>query len=200
MPLLSFDELSAIAQHQMSRWSEWKWAHCARVATLSRDFAAYLKFPASDQESLYQAGLLHDWGQIISMDRSLDWKPQEAISYEDMAQIRSHSQESAIMLQRFYSCPDLVDLVMAHHCRLSHVTRLGVDCGYPREYCQNIQLTPRHWALILPDMYDAMTGKRKYSQPLDKNTALLALRNDAAIGALDGTMVKAFCNWQGSLV
>jgi len=195
---LGLEQLRAIAEHQMNRWSSWRWMHCVRVANISRHFAAHLQKSVDDQNLLFYAGSLHDWGQLIAMDRGLDWKPHDALSDVDIQQIRLHPEEARLMVNSLGRHPALADLIVSHHCRLPH--RVGrskeIDCGYPCNWCKNLKFTDLHWILILSDIYDAMTGRRDYRAPISKAAALLSIRNDVAIGAIDADMAVQFVKWQ----
>jgi putative nucleotidyltransferase with HDIG domain len=199
MTLLSFREVSDIAEYQLLRWSPWKWFHCCRVSKIAAAFAKHIGLSVEDQRALFEAGILHDFGQLLCMNRDLDWKIKDFLTERDLLEIRSHPDEGYLLLLHFYNQPEVVELVRSHHCRLPlGIENEGNEHGYPPEFCKALEWQSKHWCLILADMFDAMVGERPYAQPLTPASALLMLRNDAAIGMLDREMVGQFCSWMNS--
>ena len=69
---MRLEEITQIAHAQLEIWCGWKLLHCQEVARISFEFATYLDLPLEDRQWVHAAGLLHDWGQLTSYDRTLD--------------------------------------------------------------------------------------------------------------------------------
>ncbi len=143
-------------------------SHSERVAELAVGTGAQLGFDADLQRTLRRAGLLHDIGKLAVSNRILD-KPGKLTDAEFDA-IKSHPVYTLQILERAPCFEQFAELAANHHEKLD-------GSGYPRRLvAEQLDLPMR--VLAVSDIYEALTAKRPYREPLEPAQALAIIDRD----------------------
>ncbi|MDD2971906.1 MAG: two-component regulator propeller domain-containing protein [Lachnospiraceae bacterium] len=145
--------------------------HSVRVAGYSREIARRLLLSEEEQEQVYYIALLHDIGKIGIPDAILN-KPDK-LTNEEYEIMKTHTTIGANILKDFTALPHIGDGAAGHHENFD-------GTGYPERKKANEQ--PLVVQIIrVADSYDAMSTKRSYRDPLDKNIILNELKDNSGI-------------------
>lgn len=126
--------------------------HSKRVALYSAQIAEKFGCDELDQKIMYQAGLLHDIGKILTPE-SILLKPRKFNRHEYTI-IKNHSTDGEKMLSFISAFKPYMPLVRHHHERYD-------GGGYPDGLkAESIPLLSR--ILSIADAFDAMTTNRIY--------------------------------------
>lgn len=140
--------------------------HSERVATYSRDIARAMGFGQKECDFIYEAGILHDIGKIITPDAIL-LKPGKLTS-EEYDLIKEHVSASFLILSDVPMYKELANIVYSHH-------EYYDGSGYPRALKgEEIPLFAR--IMTIADSFDAMTTSRVYKPRKSKNEAIEELK------------------------
>jgi diguanylate cyclase (GGDEF)-like protein/putative nucleotidyltransferase with HDIG domain len=139
--------------------------HSERVAALACELAAEAEWSAMDVARLHDAALVHDVGKIGVPDAVLSKAGR--LTGEEYDIIKRHADLGARIVAGVLD-PEQVAWVRGHHER--HDGR-----GYPDGLAGD-QITQGAWLLALADAWDAMTGARVYSAPMELEAALEEVR------------------------
>lgn len=126
--------------------------HSERVALYSKSIAKAMGFEEKECDLIYQAGILHDIGKIITPDTIL-LKPGK-LTNEEYLLIKEHVTTSYLILSNVPMYKELANIVYCHHERYD-------GSGYPRALKgEEILLFGR--IMSVADSFDAMTTSRIY--------------------------------------
>ena len=148
--------------------------HSERVAELAVGTAAVLGFDAHACRTLKRAGLLHDIGKLAISNKILD-KPG-TLTDEEYRAIQTHPTYTQRILERAPCFAELAELAANHHEKLD-------GSGYPRRITADMLDLPMR-VLAVADIYEALTAKRPYRDPLAPEIALSIIDKDVP-GKLD---------------
>jgi putative nucleotidyltransferase with HDIG domain len=155
--------------------------HSAAVSRYSREIARAAGLSERDQELVHTAGLLHDIGKFIFPDHIL--KADAPLSEEDWHIVRRHPYQGAKIVSQVDGYGPVADIVLAHHERPD-------GTGYPRGLLgEEIPVLSR--ILSVADIYDVMTARDSYREPVTPQEAIAELRRVAG-RQLDGRLVEVF--------
>lgn len=155
--------------------------HSAAVAIYSRDIAARMGLPASDQQLVHLCGLVHDIGKV-GLPAGLLEKPG-ALTLEERRLMEDHSAIGERILSKVEDYAEIARIVRHHHER---VDGLGYPDGLPDE---DIPLLAK--IIAVADAYDAMTSDRPYRDAMPSRVARLRLAQ-AVESQFDTSVVAAF--------
>lgn len=154
--------------------------HSKRVAIYSSKIAAALNLSQVDQNTLYQAGLLHDIGKMLTPE-SILLKPRK-FNRSEYAIIKRHSEDGARMLSFISVFKAYAPIVRHHHERFDGE-------GYPdRLKGEDIPLLSR--IMSVADAFDAMTTNRIYKTRKNIEDAITELKRCSG-GQFDKDVVDA---------
>jgi putative nucleotidyltransferase with HDIG domain len=155
--------------------------HSAAVARYSKEIAKAIGCSDEEQELVHTAGLLHDIGKFIFPDRIL--KGDSKLSDEDWNTIKMHPYQGARIVSQIEGYGPVGDIILAHHERID-------GKGYPNALeGEDIPLLSR--IISVSDIYDVMTARDSYRQPVSSFEAITELRRVAGT-QLDARLVDAF--------
>ena len=155
--------------------------HAAAVARYAKALASELDCDEQELDTMHAAGLLHEIGKFTWPDRVLH---AEVIADEDMAIVRNHPREGAILVGALDGYGPVAEAILYHHERLD-------GCGYPAGLIgKEIPLASRMLAICCT--YDTMTSGQGYRSPMPPREAMVELRNAARNGQLDPEIVERF--------
>lgn len=155
--------------------------HAAAVASYAKALAIELGCSDEERDVVRTAGLLHEIGKFTWPDRVLHAK---SVSEEDMAIVKSHPQEGAILVGALDGYGPVADAILYHHERID-------GRGYPAGLIgQEIPLASR--ILAICSAYDTMTARESYRAPMTPQEAMHELRIAAERGQLDPELVETF--------
>lgn len=155
--------------------------HAAAVARYAKALASELGCSEEDQDEIHAAGLLHEIGKFTWPDRVLH---AEVIQDEDLAMVRDHPQEGAVLVGALDGYGPVADAILYHHERAD-------GRGYPAGLIGNeIPLASRILAICCT--YHTMAAGQSYRQPMKPEEAIEELRNGARNGQFDSELVETF--------
>jgi HD-GYP domain-containing protein (c-di-GMP phosphodiesterase class II) len=158
--------------------------HSARVAHYSVGIARTLDQPVSAQYAIYYAALLHDYGKI-GIDDAVLKKPGR-LTPDEFDHIKLHPKFTYDILSKIDFPPELAELPMmaaSHHERWD-------GTGYP--WGLKEEATPLAGRIIaVADVYDSLTRKRHYRDPMPLDEVLSYLEEGRA-SHFDPTCLDAF--------
>lgn len=128
--------------------------HSERVAQYSKEIAEAMELPQEEINMIYEAGILHDIGKIITPDIIL-LKPGN-LTEDEFALIQEHPAFAYKILTKIPMYHKLANIVYAHHENFD-------GSGYPQSIKGNeIPLLSR--IMSVADSFDAMTTNRIYKE------------------------------------
>jgi putative nucleotidyltransferase with HDIG domain len=142
--------------------------HSERVAEIAVGTAKVLGFDAQARRTLKRAGLLHDIGKLAISNKILD-KPGK-LSDEEFRAVKTHPAYTLKILERAPCFAEFADLAANHHEKLD-------GTGYPRGLKGDALDLPMR-VLAVADIYEALTAKRPYRDPLPIEVALGIIDKD----------------------
>jgi putative two-component system response regulator len=158
-------------------------AHTHRVAEAARRIGVRLGLPASDLDTLYRGGLIHDIGKIGVPDAIL-LKPGP-LDAEELMSMHLHPIIGENIVAPLRSGTDLLPIIRNHH---EHYD----GSGYPDRLAgENIPRLARIVAVC--DAFDALVNDRPYRQRKTQDEALAILRGGAK-RQWDPEVVQLFIN------
>jgi len=183
------------------------WGHCFRVSQYSKSFAIHLwglsnllnaakekdlthvqeccTWNDESIEDIRRAGILHDYGNMISVPYQILSVPLDFLTHDQMADIWNHPIMSVQLARVFPINPDIFQWIGIHHCT-------GDGNGHPASVCHKVATLPlQAQILIICDMFDAMTTD-SYKASMPVNSAFLRLRNKARMKELSAFLVEQF--------
>jgi HD-GYP domain-containing protein (c-di-GMP phosphodiesterase class II) len=156
-------------------------AHSINVSILSMLIAKRLNYSKEEIITLGIAGLLHDIGMIKVKDKL--WDSNKKISENDFFEIMKHPIFGSNMISHMsgFSGP-ISKIIYQHHERLD-------GSGYPKGTSgESIGKLSR--VIMVADVYEAATSKRKYKIPKLYHYAIKELINLSGV-KFDRSVVKA---------
>jgi putative nucleotidyltransferase with HDIG domain len=155
--------------------------HSAAVARYSKEIASAAGLSDEEQDLVHTAALLHDIGKFIFPDRIL--KGDTALEDDDWKIIRTHPYQGAKIVSQIEGYGPVGDIIWAHHERYDGE-------GYPRGLkAEQIPVLAR--IISVADIYDVMTARDSYREPISSFEAIRELQRVAGT-QLDGRFVEIF--------
>ncbi len=155
--------------------------HNYRVTIYAVRLAEAIGLDRRSIRSLIKGAFLHDVGKIGISDRIL-MKPNR-LTDEEFEVMKSHVKHGVDIVERSVWLKDATQVVGYHHEKYA-------GDGYPAGISgENIPVTARIFAIA--DVFDALTSKRPYKEPIDFETAIDTLKKKRGCH-LDPMLVDAF--------
>lgn len=155
--------------------------HSAAVARYSREVARTLGLSEEEQELIHTAALFHDIGKFIFPDSILLTDRQ--LTEEEFEIVREHPAVGAKLISEIDGYGPVAEIVCSHHERMDG---LGYPAGLTGDL---IPLGAR--IIAVADIYDVITARDTYRQPVSVPEALEELRRSAGT-QLDPDVVEVF--------
>ncbi|HEV2943614.1 MAG TPA: HD domain-containing phosphohydrolase [Solirubrobacteraceae bacterium] len=155
--------------------------HAAAVARYAKALAVELGCSEQELDTVHSAGLLHEIGKFTWPDRVLH---AEVIQNEDLALVKNHPQEGAILVGALDGYGPVADAILYHRERVD-------GGGYPAGLIgKEIPLGSRIIAIC--STYDTITAPDGYRSPMTPDEAMDELRHGAKNGQFDSELVESF--------
>lgn len=143
--------------------------HSKRVAIYCARIAEKMGLSEEEQTTIYQAGLLHDIGKILTPESVL-LKPRK-FNRQEYSIIKNHSVDGEKMVSFITPFKEYASIIRHHHERFDGE-------GYPDGLkCEDIPLLSR--IMSVADAFDAMTTNRIYKTRKSIEKAILELKKCA---------------------
>ena len=156
--------------------------HSERVAYNAIQMGQALKMNPNQLETLYWAAVLHDLGKIGISEAILN-HPGE-LSFKDRTEMQRHVEiGQRILEQASAEFKPIAEIVATHHERWDGL-------GYPKGL-QGEQIPLAGRILTVLDVFEALTSKRPYREPMLPEEALQLIQADVG-KRFDGKIVTAF--------
>lgn len=156
--------------------------HCERVAYNASLIGKKMGLDKDHIEALFWTGMLHDLGKI-SIPESILLKPGR-LTPEEYAVVKNHSAVGAeIILAASSNFKEIAAGIRSHHERWD-------GSGYPDGLARtSIPVFGR--ILSVADVFEALTSKRPYREPLPQHDALKYIKENSG-AAFDPEIVSIF--------
>jgi HD-GYP domain-containing protein (c-di-GMP phosphodiesterase class II) len=155
--------------------------HSVAVAELGAAAGAHLGLPDEQQQTLYRAGLVHDFGRL-GVSNSI-WDKPGPLGAGEWERVRMHPYFTERMLHQSPTLAPLARIAVQHRERLD-------GSGYPRGLSGNAISSPAR-ILGAADAYQAMREPRPYREPRSADDAAAELRAEVRAGRLESAAVEA---------
>jgi putative nucleotidyltransferase with HDIG domain len=155
--------------------------HSAAVARYAHAIAEAAGCSDDELRTVHTAGLLHDIGKFAFPDRIL--LAAGGLADEDWGIVRAHPVQGADLVGRVEGLEEIAAIILAHHERID-------GKGYPGGLRgEDIPALSR--MISVADVYDVMTGRDTYRNPVSPRDAIAELRRVAGT-QLDPRFVELF--------
>lgn len=156
--------------------------HCERLAEYATQLGRHLGLNSEELVALRRGGYLHDLGKITVPDEIL--KKGSDLNPAEWDIMRQHPMTGESICRPLKSLKDVLPIIRHHH---EHWDGSGYPDGLKGE---EIPLLAR--ILQTVDIYDALRTARPYKPALAHDDAARVMRNEAAAGRWDPTLVDRF--------
>ena len=129
--------------------------HSGRVAEYAAEIARRMGKSLSEQEKIYEMGLMHDIGKIGVSEDIIN--KTSRLTDDEFAQIKKHTVIGCDILSSITEMPDLSVGARSHHEKYD-------GTGYP-DGLKGGEIPEAARIICVADCYDAMTSTRTYSLP-----------------------------------
>lgn len=143
--------------------------HSTRVAIYAGEIARRMKLSPEEINTLYYIALMHDCGKIGIPDAILN-KP-DILTEQERKMIQSHTKVGGNILKNFTAIPGIRDGALYHHERFD-------GKGYPTGL-KGLEIPLYARIICIADSYDAMSSRRCYRKPFDKERTIKELLDNA---------------------
>lgn len=156
--------------------------HALKVSAYMTMFGASVGMSQGDLETLSAAGLMHDIGKVFTPVAVLN-KPGK-LDEEEWVVMRQHTVKSGEFLREHMQAQDnIVHVAERHHERLD-------GTGYPHGL-KSRELDDPSLVCAIADVYSALTDKRAYKKPMERDRAL-AIMDEMAGSHLERSFYYRF--------
>jgi putative nucleotidyltransferase with HDIG domain len=155
--------------------------HSAAVARYAHAIALAAGCSNTELRSVHTAGLLHDIGKFAFPDRIL--LADRRLDDEDFKLIREHPAHGAELVRTVDGMEEVASIIRAHHERID-------GTGYPDGLVGD-QIPALARMISVGDVYDVMTARDTYRDPVSSSQAIAELRRVAGT-QLDPHFVELF--------
>lgn len=155
--------------------------HSAAVARYAHAIAEAAGCSDDDLRTVHTAGLLHDIGKFAFPDRIL--LADSSLAAEDYALVRQHPVQGADLVRTVEGLEEIASIIRAHHERID-------GTGYPSGLSGE-EIPPLARMISIGDVYDVLTGRDTYRQPVALAEAIAELRRVSGT-QLDAHFVELF--------
>lgn len=157
------NESAAAAISKLKAFDEYTYTHCINVSILAVILGKRLGYDRDRLEMVGKAGLFHDVGKALIPDHILN-KPGK-LTDEEMQIMRTHPLHGYKILTAQGDIPEeIVRGAVEHHEKYDGS---GYPCGLKGDQISDIARL-----LAVVDVYDALTSKRVYKDPLPPGKVL----------------------------
>ncbi len=156
--------------------------HCERLARYASEMGRHLELDAESIVALRRGGYLHDLGKITVPDEIL--KKGANLTAEEWQVMKQHPITGETICRPLKSLRTVLPIIRNHH---EHWNGSGYPDGLRGE---DIPLLAR--ILQVVDVYDALVTARPYKPALPHEQAAETMRQEAAAGLWDPSLVAEF--------
>ena len=160
--------------------SPFTYAHSTNVAMYACAIGEMLGFDAATLQRTRRAGLLHDIGKVGVSNRILD--KNGPLADDERAAVQSHPMYTWEILGRVGAFASFARQASTHHEKLD-------GSGYPWKL-RGDELDAPARAMVVADIYEALTANRPYRAGMPVEKALGILENERG-AKLDGDAIDA---------
>jgi putative nucleotidyltransferase with HDIG domain len=155
--------------------------HSQQIASMAQAVARQLELSAQEIDAIYWGGLLHDIGKIGIPDSILQ-KPDK-LDESEWALIKKHPELGADLVSEIHKLQHIAPIIEYSHERFN-------GSGYP--YGAKGDEIPIGAQIVgVVDSFSAMVDERPYKPPLDEESALEEINQNAGV-LYDPKVVQAF--------
>ncbi len=140
----------------MRDYDDSTYAHCVNSAMICNIFAGWLNLSKEDRVLATSCGLFHDIGKIKVPENIL--KKPDALSKTEFEAIKRHPLEGYNILDKAGLSEEIKNVALMHHEKCD-------GSGYPYNFSRD-KISYFAKMVTIVDVYDAMTSKRIYREPI----------------------------------
>ncbi|QAA30945.1 HD-GYP domain-containing protein [Clostridium manihotivorum] len=180
---LSFKEIRTITQvlsKIIDSKSEYTQRHSKELSEKVEVMAKYYNYTEEEKFKLMIAADLHDLGKLAISNNILD-NPGK-LNEEEFALIKEHTYYTRVALEQISGFNDITEWASNHHEKLD-------GSGYPfGKKSEQLDFNSRLMGCL--DIYQALTEKRPYREPLAHSEAMAILNDMCKNGLIDKNICK----------
>jgi len=166
------------------------WGHCERLALISVTLGVAMGMDRTALITLYRGGYLHDIGKVGIPDTILCKKT--SLTASEWAVMQTHCARGEEICRYMKSLDPVLPIIRHHHERWD-------GTGYPDGLGgEEIPLLAR--IVQVADIYDALTSRRSYKEPLGDLQALDLLQQETRRGWRDPQITEMFTQLHGQVI
>lgn len=174
------DEVAMAFAEIIDAKSPFTYAHSSNVAMYACAIGEKLGFDSQTMQRTRRAGLLHDIGKVGVSNRILD--KNGPLADDERAAVQSHPMYTWEILGRVSAFSSFARQASTHHEKLD-------GSGYPWKL-RGDELDLPSRAMVVADIYEALTADRPYRAGMPIDTALSILEKERG-SKLDGAAIDA---------
>lgn len=156
-PLSIFTMLSTLKNYDDSTFN-----HSLNVALICNIFGKWLELPDEDVKVLTSCGLFHDIGKLLIPDHII--KKPGKLTDEEFKIVKTHSRKGYELLKARNADIRIQYAALMHHEKCD-------GSGYPLGLTED-RIDKFAQIVTIADIYEAMTAKRVYREPLSPFTVI----------------------------
>jgi len=157
------NDSAAAAISKLKAFDEYTYTHCINVSILAVILGKKLGYSRETLETAGMAGMFHDVGKAVIPNRILN-KPGK-LTDEEMNIMRTHPLHGyKILKDQANTHEDIIRGAVEHHEKFD-------GSGYPRGL-KGDQISEIARLIAVVDVYDALTSKRVYKDPMPPSKVL----------------------------
>lgn len=154
--------------NSMRTYDDNTYTHCVNVALICHIFGQWIHLSPSEVEILTLCGLFHDIGKL-DIPQSIIMKPDK-LTEDEYRTIKKHTHIGYELLKDKNIDDRIKNAALMHHERLD-------GSGYPHQLTGD-KIDDFSKIVAIVDVYDALTSKRVYRDPLSPFEVLLVFERD----------------------
>lgn len=144
------------------------YVHSLNVALIASTIAKWMRLSSEQVEAVMMGGILHDIGKI-KVDRNVLSKP-DRLTKNEFEHIQTHTVQGYRIVEYSTIPRDIKLGILQHHEKCD-------GSGYPLG-CTGEKINWLPKILTIADIYDAMTSRRCYREPISPFEVLRQFEND----------------------
>lgn len=154
--------------NSMRKYDDNTYTHCVNVALICHIFGQWIHLSTSEVGILTLCGLFHDIGKL-EIPQSIIMKPDK-LTDDEYRTIKKHTLTGYELLKDKMIDERIKNAAVMHHERLD-------GSGYPHQLTGD-EIDDFSKIVAIVDVYDALTAKRVYREPLSPFEVLLVFERD----------------------
>ena len=175
----NMDALTSLAK--VKAYDVYTFEHCVNVSIYATAFGRFRGLDEQQLLMLGMAGIFHDTGKMLVPQEIL--QAPRRLTPDEFDIMKTHVQRGIDCLEQSHHMPDaVIDGVVQHHEKFN-------GAGYPHGIA-GTRISPFGRIMSVSDIFDALTAKRVYKDPIPCSKALSIMYNMREETWAEGTIER----------